>query len=628
MEYDALNRLTRLVYPENTEEERKILLPVYNRAGALESVQVQAHAGAPAETYVERIAYNARGQRILLALGNGVMTRYRYHAETFRLERVKSEKYTLSGLTYSPDAGNRINMGYEYDLSGNIVRTTDQTLDAGIPGSLPGKDTLVRDFGYDALYRLLSATGRESSASRVAAPWDDDIKGGDPNATRAYTELYTYDRLGNIQSLQHVSVSGFTRHFTYTEASNRLVSVSIGEESYGFSYDQSGNMLSDDAGNSRYLEYNYAGKPRAFRTQAGTSEPSVFAHYLYDSGGNRVKKLVRKQGGGYKSTSYIDGLYEHSKASTFTDSIPYLRIGTWSVGGEEGEQSLHHILDGVSRIATLRTGAELGDNTPAVKYNLEDHLNSSCMLLDANGTLINKEEYTPFGETSFGSYGRKRYRYNGKEKDEESGFYNYGMRYYAPWMCRFVSVDPIAGEYMKLSPYQYGSNNPVNGRDLDGLENENQQGNTQETQAGAASSFPSNPVNGMEHMENGKYYSYMHGQWSEGVVLTGTKETGASDEWKDFKRDLGQEGLIGFTNELYQSKLAPYLQDTKLNSGLYGKDANGNINVPTAIKENLYAEAQKESMSTLKAAWAVQMSGVNPSSLNGMFNPLASVLAP
>ncbi len=518
MEYDALNRLTRLVYPENTEEERKILLPVYNRAGALESVQVRAHAGALAETYVERIAYNARGQRILLALGNGVMTRYRYHAETFRLERVKSEKYTLSGLTYSPDAGNRINMGYEYDLSGNIVRTTDQTLDAGIPGSLPGKDTLVRDFGYDALYRLLSATGRESSASRVATPWDDDIKGGDPNATRAYTELYTYDRLGNIQSLQHASASGFTRHFSYTETSNRLVSVSVGEESYGFGYDQSGNMLSDDAGNSRYLEYNYAGKLRAFRTQAGTSEPSVFAHYLYDSGGNRVKKLVRKQGGGYKSTSYIDGLYEHSKASTFTDSIPYLRIGTWSVGGEEGEQSLHHILDGASRIATLRTGAELGDNTPAVKYNLEDHLNSSCMLLDANGTLINKEEYTPFGETSFGSYGRKRYRYNGKEKDEESGLYNYGMRYYAPWMCRFVSVDPLAGKNPDKTPYHYASNNPINRIDPSGMEDE-------PSNSGKGDSGNDNTAIGTFVHESGEEYSYTG---EEGVSEKILKEFGWS----------------------------------------------------------------------------------------------------
>ena len=34
---------------------------------------------------------------------------------------------------------------------------------------------------------------------------------------------------------------------------------------------------------------------------------------------------------------------------------------------------------------------------------------------------INREEYFPYGETSFGSFARKRYRFTGKERDEESG---------------------------------------------------------------------------------------------------------------------------------------------------------------------------------------------------------------
>lgn len=33
-----------------------------------------------------------------------------------------------------------------------------------------------------------------------------------------------------------------------------------------------------------------------------------------------------------------------------------------------------------------------------VKYNLDDHLGSSNVLVDDSGTLVNFEEYYPFGE--------------------------------------------------------------------------------------------------------------------------------------------------------------------------------------------------------------------------------------
>jgi hypothetical protein len=48
--------------------------------------------------------------------------------------------------------------------------------------------------------------------------------------------------------------------------------------------------------------------------------------------------------------------------------------------------------------------------------------------------------------------------------------YYYGARYYAPWLCRFVSVDPLAGKYSFYTPYQYAGNKPINFIDLDGLE--------------------------------------------------------------------------------------------------------------------------------------------------------------
>jgi hypothetical protein len=74
-----------------------------------------------------------------------------------------------------------------------------------------------------------------------------------------------------------------------------------------------------------------------------------------------------------------------------------------------------------------------------VQYHLGDHLGSSHLVVGGDRrdgqTFINREEYFPYGETSFGSFGRKRYRYSGKERDEESGLYYYGARYLAPWLA-------------------------------------------------------------------------------------------------------------------------------------------------------------------------------------------------
>ena len=67
-------------FPLDVEGQRRELRPAYNRAGALEQVRLDD------TVYVQRIAYDAKGQRALIAYGNGVMTRYAYDPHTFRLD--------------------------------------------------------------------------------------------------------------------------------------------------------------------------------------------------------------------------------------------------------------------------------------------------------------------------------------------------------------------------------------------------------------------------------------------------------------------------------------------------------------------------------------------------------------
>ena len=48
--------------------------------------------------------------------------------------------------------------------------------------------------------------------------------------------------------------------------------------------------------------------------------------------------------------------------------------------------------------------------------------------------------------------------------------YDYGFRIYNPGLGRFLSVDPLTKSYPMLTPYQFASNQPIWGIDLDGLE--------------------------------------------------------------------------------------------------------------------------------------------------------------
>ena len=67
----------------------------------------------------------------------------------------------------------------------------------------------------------------------------------------------------------------------------------------------------------------------------------------------------------------------------------------------------------------------------------------------------------------YGDYST-RYRFNGKEQDEATGFYYYGARYYEPNLSRWLSTDPLAEKYQGFSPYNYTLNNPINLVDPDG----------------------------------------------------------------------------------------------------------------------------------------------------------------
>ena len=445
--YDGLSRVREVEYPRDVENERKVLRPRYNRAGALENVTFDG------DIYVQRITYDAKGQRMLIAYGNGVMTRFAYDPRTFRLTRLRSERYSQpSNSSYQPTGMPLQDFGYEYDLAGNIASIRDRTPESGIPNTLQGTDALDRQFTYDAIYRLLSATGRECDIRPPIPPWLDEPRCSDVTRTRAYTERYQYGPLGNMLVLQHQnSNGGFTRAFAIAATSNRLDTLTSGQTDFAYTYDASGNMTAETT--SRHFEWDHGNRMKVFRTQTQGAEPSVYAHYLYDASGIRLKRLVRRQGGQFEVTAYLDDVFEHDRRVAF---------------GNITENNTLHIVDDWQKVGLVRIGESFADDSsPAVRFQIGDHLGSCNVITGDTGDLFNREEFTPYGETSFGSYSRKRFRFTGKMRDDESGLCYHEVRYYVPWLARWSTADPT-GPVDGTNLYNYARSNPLTWRDLGG----------------------------------------------------------------------------------------------------------------------------------------------------------------
>ena len=233
--------------------------------------------------------------------------------------------------------------------------------------------------------------------------------------------------------------------------------ASNGSLTYSYSYDNNGNIT--DMGNGTTLSWDY--ENQLVSSTNGTNA----TYYQYDAEGNRTRKVFEHSDGTkQKETIYVSGrefYYEYS-----TSDIKTL------------EKETYQVMDDKQRIGSIEHSKKapmfsiLVTNTTN-RYNYSDHLNSSAVEADETGNVISLEEYYVYGGTAYhtksNDISQKKYRFNGKEKDDETGLYYYGARYYAPWLCRWVSCDPIGMEGSGLNMYWFCSGNPISRIDLDGM---------------------------------------------------------------------------------------------------------------------------------------------------------------
>jgi RHS repeat-associated protein len=519
--FDALNRPIQVVTPHSTAMSPDVIRTGYDEASLLNQVDVWLQqAAAPAALLdpasaglhaVTGVTYNARGQRLAISGGNGTGSQYAYDPQTFRLLNLTT---TRPG-SFAAGQQTAQDLSYYYDPAGNVTRISD---DADTQDVIFFRNQRVEPsaaYGYDAIYRLVSATGREhlgQTGGGLSAPQqvtnDDSFRTGlpqpgDGNAMGTYTETYGYDAAGNILTVAHQVGSGsWTRRYGYAEPSqivaaetgNRLSSTSLPGDPAGgpfsgkYAHDQDGNMTAmphlasltwDEDDRLRSTVRAPGGAPGA----AGAG-PQM-SYHVYNGGGQRVRKAtdwqaVAGQTAGLKTERIYLGAIEIYREYAADGTTVTLQRETL------------HVTDGGTAIVLAETRTAGTDRAPAqlVRYQYGNLLGSSVLELDDQSGIISYEEYFPYGSTSYQAVASqtdlpKRYRYAGKERDEENDLYYHGARYCAPWLGRWISCDP-AGLADGPSPYGYARSNPVTATDPDGRQSQPATAGDAQPPAGAA----------------------------------------------------------------------------------------------------------------------------------------------
>jgi RHS repeat-associated protein len=215
------------------------------------------------------------------------------------------------------------------------------------------------------------------------------------------------------------------------------LSASLKNQLVGLSYDAAGNVTNDGSGNSP----TYDAENRII-TDAGVT-------YSYDADGNRMEKS--------SGTFYWYG----GGGAVLAES---------DLSGNINEE---YIFFNGERIA--RVDRPSG----TVHYYFSDQLGSASVIASASGSVQEQYFYYPYGgiQSTVGS-DPNHYKFNGKERDAESGLDNFGARFDSSSLGRFMTPDwaakpttvPYArfGDPQSLNLYSFVENSPINRIDADG----------------------------------------------------------------------------------------------------------------------------------------------------------------
>lgn len=418
----------------------------YNVAGQLSHSSL-IPVGEDKQVVLGDISYNASGQIDFQTAGNQVTTRTTYAADSGRLLRLNTAR---------PDKVLQ-DLHFVQDPVGNVLSIDDraqppQWFDAQ-------KIDPVSTYRYDTLNQLIEAMGRESVLAAIQPGLPERVVPGTGDASRLrnYKQRYTYDDAGNLLTLKHGEAPLRTMKIGLRSNRSLYMADATNPPDLDKGFDANGNLLWLDG--AQAMTWDARNQLQRVIQVVRNDSANDDEVYVYHGDGQRGRKVSVQQAKAVEHVAQVRYL-------------PGLEIRRNTATGEEVHVTT--VQAGCTRMRRLHWRANGRKPLPAAqtRYNVDDHLGSCVLELDEQGEVISHEGYYPFGGSAWWAAksqshaNGKTIRYSGKERDA-TGLYYYGLRYYAPWLNRWINPDP-AGDVDGLNVYRMVRNNPLRFRDGDG----------------------------------------------------------------------------------------------------------------------------------------------------------------
>jgi RHS repeat-associated protein len=338
----------------------------------------------------------------------------------------------LTGVQYDPfghmtsgNLANGLSLSWAYDARGR------QTAMAVGTGCASGNCS-TNKYRFTASYTPNSNIA--SSTDMVNGNWTYGYDGLNRLSTGVANNgegcSWDYDRYGNRWHQNAYSGTCATPQFSFSGNNNRID---------GHSYDADGNLLNDGVNN-----YLYDAENRVVSVDGGATT------YVYDAEGRRFSKTT----GGVATETIYD------------------RMGNPRIRGNFGPSEIF--------VAGMHLGTSIVNSAHTDSifyYDHDDWLGTERARTDLSGNPCETITSLPFGDgqTIAGTCGDiSPMHFTGKERDTESGLDNFGARYNASSMGRFMTPDPVSATPLHLinpqrwNMYSYVINNPLTFVDPDG----------------------------------------------------------------------------------------------------------------------------------------------------------------